>query len=145
MWKFCGIVQFSQSFGRIARNFAQIVPFHKISAAGNQVKFRCLTQWTSSLLLILPVLPFMLMGRGNSTILVWKKLLLKSEIYLVDPLFYKTCRCRCYDRCIPGNFWKFKIQVHCRAVFRTLPCICANFFKKIVKYTYRETLDPAQD
>ena len=30
VWKFCGKAQFPHSFGRIARDYAQIVPFHKI-------------------------------------------------------------------------------------------------------------------
>ena len=35
VWKFCGKVQFLQSFERIARNSAETVPFHKISTPGN--------------------------------------------------------------------------------------------------------------
>ena len=31
MWKFNGKVQFPHSFGRIARSFAETVPFHKFS------------------------------------------------------------------------------------------------------------------
>ena len=30
VWKFCGKAQFPHSFGRIARNYAETVPFHKI-------------------------------------------------------------------------------------------------------------------
>ena len=33
--KFCGKAQFPHSFGRITRNYAQTVPFHKISTPGN--------------------------------------------------------------------------------------------------------------
>ena len=33
--KFCGKAQFPNSFGRIARNYAETVPFHKISIPGN--------------------------------------------------------------------------------------------------------------
>ena len=33
--KFCRKAQFPQSFGRIARNSAEIVPFRKISTPGN--------------------------------------------------------------------------------------------------------------
>ena len=36
--KFYGKVQFPQSFGRFARNYAETVPFHKFSTPGNQVK-----------------------------------------------------------------------------------------------------------
>ena len=35
VWKFCGKKQFPHSFGQIARNFAETVPFHKISTPGN--------------------------------------------------------------------------------------------------------------
>ena len=35
VWKFCGKAQFPNSFGRIARNYAETVPFHKISIPGN--------------------------------------------------------------------------------------------------------------
>ena len=31
MWEFCGNVEFPQSFGQIAPNSAETVPFHKIS------------------------------------------------------------------------------------------------------------------
>ena len=31
VWKFCGKTQFLHGFGRIARNYAETVPFHKIS------------------------------------------------------------------------------------------------------------------
>ena len=44
MWKFYGKVQFSHSFGRFARNYAETVPFHKISTQGNLVKLRYFTQ-----------------------------------------------------------------------------------------------------
>ena len=30
VWKFCGKAQFPHSFGQIARNYAETVPFHKI-------------------------------------------------------------------------------------------------------------------
>ena len=43
--KFSGKAQFSHSFGRIARNYAETVPFHKISTPGNQVKLRYFLQW----------------------------------------------------------------------------------------------------
>ena len=33
--KFYGKAQFPHSFGRIARNYAETVPFHKISIPGN--------------------------------------------------------------------------------------------------------------
>ena len=33
--KFCGKAQFTHSFGRFARNYAETVPFHKISTPGN--------------------------------------------------------------------------------------------------------------
>ena len=35
VWKFCGKAQLQDSFGRIARNYAETVPFHKISIPGN--------------------------------------------------------------------------------------------------------------
>ena len=35
VWKFCGTTQFPHSFGRIARNYAGTVPFHKIPTPGN--------------------------------------------------------------------------------------------------------------
>ena len=35
VWKFCGKVQFSHCFGRFAQNYAETVPFHKISTPGN--------------------------------------------------------------------------------------------------------------
>ena len=34
VWKFCGKAQFPHSFGRIAQNYAETVPFHKISIPG---------------------------------------------------------------------------------------------------------------
>ena len=40
VWKFCGKTQFPQSLVRIAQNYAEIVPFHKIFTPGNQVKLR---------------------------------------------------------------------------------------------------------
>ena len=45
VWKFCGKAQFPHSFGRIARNYAKTVPFHKISTSGNYVKLPYFTQW----------------------------------------------------------------------------------------------------
>ena len=38
--KFCGKAQFPHCFGRIARNYAETVPFHKIFKPGNQLKLR---------------------------------------------------------------------------------------------------------
>ena len=35
VWKFCGKAQFPHSLGRIARNYAETVPFHKTSTPGN--------------------------------------------------------------------------------------------------------------
>ena len=35
VWKFCGKVQFLHSFGQIAQNYAETVPFHKISTSEN--------------------------------------------------------------------------------------------------------------
>ena len=34
-WKFFGKTQFPHNFGRIARNYAETVSFHKISKPGN--------------------------------------------------------------------------------------------------------------
>ena len=31
VWKFCGKTEFPHSFGRIARTYAETVPFHKIT------------------------------------------------------------------------------------------------------------------
>ena len=38
VWKFCGKGQFKHSVGRIARNYVETVPFHKVSTPGNLVK-----------------------------------------------------------------------------------------------------------
>ena len=38
MWKFCGKAQFPHDFGQFARNYAETVPFDKISTPGNWVK-----------------------------------------------------------------------------------------------------------
>ena len=35
VWKFCGKTQFPHSLGQIAQNYAETVPFHKISTPGN--------------------------------------------------------------------------------------------------------------
>ena len=35
VWKFCGKTQFLDSFGRIAQNYAETVPSHKMSTTGN--------------------------------------------------------------------------------------------------------------
>ena len=43
-WKFCGKARFPHSFGRIARNYVETVPFRKISTPGNQVKLRYFLQ-----------------------------------------------------------------------------------------------------
>ena len=43
VWKFCGKAQFPHSLGRIARNSAESVPFHKISTPENYVKLRYFT------------------------------------------------------------------------------------------------------
>ena len=40
VWKFCGKAQFPQSLVRIARNYTEIVLFHKTFTPGNQVKLR---------------------------------------------------------------------------------------------------------
>ena len=34
VWKFCGMEQFAQSFGRIAQSYAETKSLHKISAPG---------------------------------------------------------------------------------------------------------------
>ena len=39
-WQFRGNVQFPQSFGSVAQNSAETVPFRKISTPKNQVKLR---------------------------------------------------------------------------------------------------------
>ena len=50
MWKFCGKAQFSHSFGRFAWNYAETVPFRKLSTPGNQVKWWYFSQWFEKLL-----------------------------------------------------------------------------------------------
>ena len=35
LWKVCGKTQFPHSFRRFAQNYAETVPFHKISILGN--------------------------------------------------------------------------------------------------------------
>ena len=40
VWKFCGKAQFPHSFGQIAQNYAETVPFRNISTPGNRVKWR---------------------------------------------------------------------------------------------------------
>ena len=40
VWKFCGKAKFPHSFGRIARNYAETTPFHKISTPENQLKLQ---------------------------------------------------------------------------------------------------------
>ena len=45
MWKFCGKAQFPHSFGRIVRNCAKTVLFHKISVPANLVKLRYFRRW----------------------------------------------------------------------------------------------------
>ena len=40
VWKFGGKAQFPNTFGQIARNYPETLPFHKISAPGNQMKLR---------------------------------------------------------------------------------------------------------
>ena len=44
VWKFFGKAQFPHSFGGFARNYAETVPFRKISIPGNQVKLRYFSQ-----------------------------------------------------------------------------------------------------
>ena len=43
VWKFCGKAQFPHSFGQIARNYAEIVPFRKISTPGEITVFFAVT------------------------------------------------------------------------------------------------------
>ena len=43
--KFWGKAQFPHSFGRFTQNYAETVPFHKISTLGNLVKLGYFTQW----------------------------------------------------------------------------------------------------
>ena len=45
VWKFCGKTQFLHSFGWIAQNYAETVPFHNISTPENQVKWRYFSQF----------------------------------------------------------------------------------------------------
>ena len=41
VWKFCRKAQHQHSFGWIAQNYAETVPFRKIPIPGNQMKLRC--------------------------------------------------------------------------------------------------------
>ena len=50
--KFCRKAQFPHSFGQVARNDAETVPFHKIYTPWNQVKLRHFTQCLLLLLYI---------------------------------------------------------------------------------------------
>ena len=45
VWKFCGKAQFLHRFGRIVRNYAETVHFHKISTPVNLVKLRDFSQY----------------------------------------------------------------------------------------------------
>ena len=47
VWKFCEKALFPHSFRRVARNYAETVPFRKISMPGNQVKLRHFSPWSS--------------------------------------------------------------------------------------------------
>ena len=47
--EFCEKAQFPHSFWRFAQNFAEIAPFHKISAQGNYVKLPCLRSDTQAI------------------------------------------------------------------------------------------------
>ena len=47
MWTFFEKAQVPRSFGRIARNYAETVPFHKIFTPGNQMKLRYFIQSTT--------------------------------------------------------------------------------------------------
>ena len=47
VWKLCGKAQFPHSFRRFAHNYAETVPFRKISTPGNQVKLRYFLQWNN--------------------------------------------------------------------------------------------------
>ena len=49
MWRFCGKAGFPHSFGRITRNYAKTVPFHKISTPGNQVRLQYFSQFMMSM------------------------------------------------------------------------------------------------
>ena len=35
VWRFCGKAQSQHSFGQIARNYVETVPFHKVSKPGH--------------------------------------------------------------------------------------------------------------
>ena len=43
-WKFFGKTEFTHSFWRFAQNYAETVPFHKISKPENEVKLRYFSQ-----------------------------------------------------------------------------------------------------
>ena len=44
VWTFCRKAQFRNSFGQIAWNCAETVPFHKISVPGNEMKLQYFSQ-----------------------------------------------------------------------------------------------------
>ena len=46
VWTFCGKAQFLHSFGRFVRNYAETVPFNKISTTGNDVKLPYSLHWS---------------------------------------------------------------------------------------------------
>ena len=51
VWKFCSKARFLHGFGRLARNYAETLPFNKISTPENQVKLRYFLQWYSLIIL----------------------------------------------------------------------------------------------
>ena len=48
VWRFCGKAKFPRSFRWIAQNYAETVPFRKISTPGNQMKLRYFSQCKSN-------------------------------------------------------------------------------------------------
>ena len=53
VWKFCGKAQFPHSYGRFVRNYAETLPFHKISTPENQVKSRYFWQCTVTITIMI--------------------------------------------------------------------------------------------
>ena len=45
LWRFCGKIQFPNSFGQFTPNYAETVHFHKISTPWNQLKLLYFSQW----------------------------------------------------------------------------------------------------
>ena len=120
MWKFCGKGQFPHSFRRFARNYAETVPFRKISTPGNQVKLRYFSQKHLSR----PLLVFindllLLLAQHNRYSFFYRKVSTLSTVsilivycvhgvYIVGHdilLIYVSCYCNSYQFTLILIFW----------------------------------------